>query len=75
MTKHECDRGAKRRDLRERQINKDYFASKNLDPEIGVDADQTCCHEKWRQEKNEGIDHRMATADFNASTLVSNREI
>ena len=61
MTEHECDRRAKRRDLRERQIDKDYFASKNLDPEIGVDADQAYCHQKRRQEKNEGIDHRMAT--------------
>jgi hypothetical protein len=40
MAKHECHSRAERRDLRERQINEDDFASEDLDAEIGVDTDE-----------------------------------
>ena len=40
MAEHECHRRAERRDLRERQIDKDHFAGKHLNAEIGMDADK-----------------------------------
>ena len=75
MTEHECDRRAERRDLRERQIDKDHFAGKHLDAEIGVDADKRDRHQERRPEKNERLDHRLAAADVRASTFASNSEM
>ena len=75
MTEHECHRRAERRDLRQRQIDKDDFAGKHLDAEIGVDADKTYRHQERRPEKNERLDHRLAAADVRASTLASNSEM
>ena len=75
MTEHEGDRRAERRDLRERQIDEDHFASEDLNAEIGVDADKTYGHQERRPEKYEWLDHRTAAADFRASTFASNSEM
>ena len=75
MAEHECHRRAKRGDLRERQIDKDHFASKHLDTEISMDADKRDRHQERRPEKNERLDHRLAAADVRASTSASNSEM
>ena len=75
MAEHECYRRTERRDLRERQIDKDHFAGKDQDPEIGVDADQSYRHKEGLPEKLDDIGHRFAAADVRASTFTSNSEI
>src|SRR5450830_1787173 len=75
MAEHECHSRAKRRDLRERQIDKDHFASKHLDSEISMDADKRDRHQERRPEKNERLDHHLAAADVRASTFASNSEM
>ena len=75
MAEHECYRRTERRDLRERQIDKDHFAGKDQDPEIGVDADQAYRHQEGWPEELERLNHRFAAADVRASTFTSNSEI
>ena len=75
MAEHECHRRAERRDLRERQIDKDDFAGEDLDAEIGVDADQAYRHQERGPKECEGFGHRAANADSSAATLVSNSEM
>ena len=75
MAEHECHRRTERRDLRERQIDKDHFAGKDQDAEIGMDADKTHRHQEGRPEKLERLDHRLAAADVRASTFTSNSEM
>ena len=60
---HEGDGRAKRRDLRQRQIDKDHFAGEDLNAEIGVDADQHTATRNGGQRNCSGIDHRIAAAD------------
>ena len=74
MTEHESYRRAKRRDLCQRQIDKDDFAGQHLDAEIGVDTDKAYRHQERRPEKQHWFDHRVATGDVRASTLASNSE-
>ena len=75
MAEYERYRRAKRRNLRERQIDEDHFAGKDLNAEIGMDTDQADSHEKRRPEKLHCIDHRIAAAAVSASTFTSNNEI
>ena len=75
VAEHECHRRTERRDLRERQVDKDHFAGKDQDPEIGVDADQAYRHQEGRPEKLDDIGHRFSAADVRASTFTSNSEI
>ena len=75
VAEHEGDGRTQRRDLRQRQIDKDHFAGQHLNAEIGVDADQAHRHQEGRPEKLQGIDHRMAAAAVSASTLASNSEM
>ena len=75
MTEHECDRRAKRRNLRKRKIDEDNFSSQNHDAEIGMDADQADRHQKRGPEELDDIDHRLAAAFVKAATFTSNSEI
>ena len=75
VAEHEGHSRAKRRDLRERQINEDHFARKDLNAEISMNADQADGHEERRPEKLKCIDHRVAAAAVSASTFASNSEM
>src|SRR4029453_2453266 len=75
MTEHECDRRAKRRNLRKRQIDEDNFSSQNHDAEISMDADQADRHQKRGPEELDDIDHRLVAAFVKAATFKSNSEI
>jgi hypothetical protein len=44
MTKHEGNGRAKRRDLRQRQIDKDDLAREDLDTKVSVDTDEARRH-------------------------------
>ena len=72
MTEHEGHRGAERRDLRQRQVDKDDLARQHLDAEIDVDADQTNRNQECRQKKYQGLDHCTPAAAVSAATLASN---
>ena len=76
MAEHECHRRAERRDLRERQIDKDDFAGEDLDAEIGVDADQAYRHQERGPKECEGLGHRAVNADFQRCDIgVEQRDV
>ena len=75
MAKHEGNGRTQRRDLRQRQIDEDHFASQHLNSKISVDADQTHRHQEGGPEELQGIDHRLAAAAVRASTLASNSKM
>ena len=75
MAEQERDCCAERRNLRQREIDKDDFAAKNLNAEIDMDTDEAHGHQKSRPEKPEYFDHRVIAADTRASTLASNIEM
>ena len=63
MAKHERHRCTERRDLRQREIDKDDAAPENLDAEIDMDTNEAHGHQKSRPEKQECFGHRVAAAD------------
>ena len=62
-------------DLCKRQIDEDDVAGKNLDAEVGVNADEAQRHDEWRPEKSKRLGHHCAAAEISASTSVSNMEM
>ena len=74
MPEEEGDGRAERRNLRQREIDKDDFAAENLNAEIGMDTDQADRHHECRPQQPESIRHGTPAAARSAVTFTSKRE-
>jgi hypothetical protein len=70
MSEHERRGRAERGDLRQCEIDEDYFAGEHLDAEIGVDAGEADSHQERRHQKRKCLGHFAAA--FSAATFASN---
>ena len=74
MPEQEGDGRTQSRNLRQREIDEDDFAAKNLDAEIGMDADQADRHDQSRPQQQQTIRHGTPAAASSAATFTSKRE-